>query len=129
MTALLVLFANLLMAREPIYGVGEWAALFPPDLFGLRQQDLTRLHDDGFSPLSLIACSRGSGSTLIMAANVRHVILVTAISLDDAAQRFDRIPSRSTGLRRGRPGKRTTWGRTDSATTRDIAKHGGLISC
>ena len=29
-TALLVLFANLLMAREPVYGVGEWAALFPP---------------------------------------------------------------------------------------------------
>src|SRR5258708_31736805 len=45
-TALLVLFANLLMAREPIYGVGEWAALFPPDLLGLRPQDLSRLHDD-----------------------------------------------------------------------------------
>ena len=42
-TALLVLFANLLMAREPVYGVGEWAALFPPDLLGLREQDLTRL--------------------------------------------------------------------------------------
>src|SRR5580698_11371197 len=40
-TALLVLFANLLMAREPVYGVGEWAALFPPDLLGLRQQDLS----------------------------------------------------------------------------------------
>src|ERR1700733_12509568 len=43
-TALLVLFANLLMAREPVYGVGEWAALFPPDLLGLREQDLSRLH-------------------------------------------------------------------------------------
>ena len=42
-TALLVLFANLLMAREPVYGVGEWAALFPPDLLGLREQDLTRM--------------------------------------------------------------------------------------
>src|SRR5262249_60841824 len=29
-TALLVLFANLLMAREPVYGLGQWAALFPP---------------------------------------------------------------------------------------------------
>ena len=45
-TALLVLFANLLLAREPIYGVGEWAALFPPDLLGLREQDLSRMHDD-----------------------------------------------------------------------------------
>jgi len=33
---LLVLFANLLMAREPVYGVGEWAALFPPHTPNLR---------------------------------------------------------------------------------------------
>src|SRR4051794_20788107 len=45
-TALLVLFFNLLMAREPVYGVGEWAATFPPDLLGLREDDLSRLHDD-----------------------------------------------------------------------------------
>src|SRR5882672_7182229 len=44
--ALLVLFANLLMAREPVSGVGEWAALFPPDLLGLGEHDLSRLHDD-----------------------------------------------------------------------------------
>src|SRR5271156_7249095 len=37
-TALLVLFTNLLRAREPVYGVGDWAALFSPDLLGLRQQ-------------------------------------------------------------------------------------------
>src|SRR5271168_86681 len=43
-TALLVLYVNLLMAREPIYGVGEWAALFPSDLLGLREHALSRLH-------------------------------------------------------------------------------------
>jgi hypothetical protein len=64
-TALLVLFANLLMAREPIYGVGEWAALFPPDLFGLRQQDLTRLHDDRLGR-SLDRMFEGIGPTLII---------------------------------------------------------------
>ena len=58
-TALLVLFANLLMVREPVYGVGEWAALFPPDLLGLREQDLARLHDDRLGRFST-ACSRGS---------------------------------------------------------------------
>src|SRR3954451_17426152 len=41
-TSLLVLFANLLRPREPVYGIGEWAALFPPDLLGLRKQDLSR---------------------------------------------------------------------------------------
>ncbi len=39
--ALMVLFANLLLSREPVYGVGEWSARFPPDLFGLRPKDLT----------------------------------------------------------------------------------------
>jgi transposase len=80
-TALLVLFANLLMAREPIYGVGEWAALFPPDLFGLRQQDLTRLHDDRLGR-SLDRMFEGIGPTLIMAV-VRHVIQEFAVSLDE----------------------------------------------
>jgi transposase len=79
--ALLVLFANLLMAREPVYGVGEWAALFPPDLLGLRQQDLSRLHDDRLGR-SLDRMFEGIGPTLIMAV-VRHVIREFAISLDE----------------------------------------------
>jgi hypothetical protein len=33
--ALLVLLRNLLVSREPIYGVGEWAARHAPDLLGL----------------------------------------------------------------------------------------------
>jgi transposase len=80
-TALLVLFVNLLMAREPVYGVGEWAALFPPDLLGLRQQDLSRLHDDRLGR-SLDRMFQRIGPTLIMAV-VRHVIKEFAISLDE----------------------------------------------
>jgi Domain of unknown function (DUF4277) len=80
-TALLVLFANLLMAREPVYGIGEWAALFPPDLLGLRQHDLTRLHDDRLGR-SLDRMFEGIGPTLIMAV-VRHVIQEFAVSLDE----------------------------------------------
>ena len=80
-TALLVLFANLLMAREPVYGVGEWAALFPPDLLGLREQDLSRLHDDRLGR-SLDRMFEGIGPALIMAV-VRHVIQTFAISLDE----------------------------------------------
>jgi transposase len=80
-TALLVLFVNLLMAREPVYGVGEWAALFPPDLLGLRETDLCRLHDDRFGRC-LDRMFEGIGPTLIMAV-VRHVIREFAISLDE----------------------------------------------
>jgi transposase len=79
--ALLVLFANLLMAREPVYGVGEWAALFPPDLLGLRQHDLSRLHDDRLGR-SLDRMFEGIGPTLVMAV-VRHAIQEFAISLDE----------------------------------------------
>jgi hypothetical protein len=45
--ALLVLLRNLLLSREPIYGVGEWAARHAPQTLGLLSQDLPRLNDDG----------------------------------------------------------------------------------
>jgi transposase len=44
--ALLVLLRNLLVSREPIYGVGEWAARHAPDLLGLATVDMDRLNDD-----------------------------------------------------------------------------------
>jgi transposase len=114
-TALLVLFANLLMAREPVYGVGEWAALFPPDLLGLRHQDLTRLHDDHLGR-SLDRMFEGVGPTLIMAV-VRHVIQEFAISLDELHNdsttvsfygAYDEAGQESE--QRGRPTHAITWG-------------------
>ena len=44
--ALLVLLRNLLLSREPIYGVGEWAARHAPDLLGLANLQIDRLNDD-----------------------------------------------------------------------------------
>jgi transposase len=114
-TALLVLFANLLMAREPVYGVGEWAALFPPDLLGLRQQDLSRLHDDRLGR-SLDRMFEGIGPTLILAV-VRHVIQEFAISLDELHNdsttvsfygAYDAAGQES--AQRGRPTHAITWG-------------------
>src|SRR4051794_32917856 len=43
---LLVLLKNLLMSREPLYGVGEWAARHVPDLLGLSEPQITSLNDD-----------------------------------------------------------------------------------
>jgi transposase len=114
-TALLVLFANLLMAREPVYGVGEWAALFPPDLLGLREQDLSRLHDDRLGR-GLDRMFEGIGPTLIMAV-VRHVIQEFAISLDELHNdsttvsfygAYDEAGQESE--QRGRPTHAITWG-------------------
>jgi hypothetical protein len=45
-TALLVLLQNLLIAREPLYGVGEWAARHAPEQLGLTPAQLPALNDD-----------------------------------------------------------------------------------
>jgi transposase len=44
--ALLVLVRNVIMSREPIYGVGEWVARFAPDLFDLWPEEVALLADD-----------------------------------------------------------------------------------
>lgn len=44
--AILVLVRNVLLSREPIYGVGEWAARFAPDLFDLWENEVPLLSDD-----------------------------------------------------------------------------------
>jgi transposase len=114
-TALLVLIANLLLAREPVYGVGEWAARFPPELLGLTAKDLPRLHDDRLGR-SLDRMFDGIGPALVMAV-VRHVVREFAVSLtelhndsttvsfygayDDAGEESER---------RGRPTLGITWG-------------------
>lgn len=44
--ALLLLVRNILLSREPIYGIGGWAAAFVPELLGLRADQLKSLNDD-----------------------------------------------------------------------------------
>jgi transposase len=113
--ALIVLFANLLLAREPVYGVGEWAALFPPDLFGLREQDLPRLHDDRLGR-SLDRMFEGVGPTLIMAV-VRQVIQRFQVSLDELHNDSTTVSfygayddAGQESEQRGRPTHAITWG-------------------
>jgi transposase len=43
---LLVLVQNLLISREPLYGVGEWAAHHVPERLGLAPEQLPALNDD-----------------------------------------------------------------------------------
>jgi len=42
----LVLVRNLLIAREPIYGLSQWAARFAPELLDLRPYEVELLNDD-----------------------------------------------------------------------------------
>jgi transposase len=113
--ALMVLFANLLLAREPVYGVGDWAASFPPDLLGLRDEDLPRLHDDRLGRC-LDRMFEGVGPTLIMAV-VRRVIEEFDISLDELHNDSTTVSfygaydeAAQEGEQRGRPTHAITWG-------------------
>src|SRR3954452_3455870 len=45
-TALLLLVRNLLISREPLYGVGEWAARHDTPWLGLSDEQLPSLNDD-----------------------------------------------------------------------------------
>jgi transposase len=45
-TALSVLLKNLLICREPLYGVGEWAARHVPASLGLTAAQIPKLNDD-----------------------------------------------------------------------------------
>jgi transposase len=45
-TGLMVLVKNLLISREPLYGIGEWAARHAPGLLGLTPAQFPALNDD-----------------------------------------------------------------------------------
>ena len=42
----LLLIRNLLLSREPIYGLGEWAERHAPEVLGLSRADFKHLNDD-----------------------------------------------------------------------------------
>ncbi len=45
-TGLILLLKNLLVCREPMYGVGQWASRYPPESFGLSTGQLRHWNDD-----------------------------------------------------------------------------------
>jgi transposase len=45
-TAILLLVKNILISREPIYGIAQWAASWVPELLDLHEDQLRSLNDD-----------------------------------------------------------------------------------
>ena len=41
-----VIVTNLVLGREPLYGLGEWAAAFEPALLGLRPEEVPVVNDE-----------------------------------------------------------------------------------
>ena len=79
--ALLVLVRNLLLSREPIYGIGEWAARYAPDLLGLDANELAAFNDDRLGR-ALDRLFESGESQLVMEL-VRWVIQEFDLSLDE----------------------------------------------
>lgn len=78
---LLVLVRNVLVSREPIYGVQEWAARQASHLLGLTPEMVAGLNDDRVGRcLDLLFDAQGSSVAL---AVVQHAIREFDVSLDE----------------------------------------------
>ena len=77
---LLLLLKNILISRDPIYGLGDWAAGYAPDLLGLSPQQVLALNDDrvGRCLDKLFACDHGS----LALAVTTHVVREFDVKLD-----------------------------------------------
>jgi transposase len=87
--ALLVLLRNLLVSREPIYGVGEWAARHAPDLLGLSESEVGLLNDDRV----------GRALDKLFAADVPSLVLAVATHVvKEFGLRLDELHNDSTTI-------------------------------
>jgi len=85
--ALLVLLRNLLVSREPIYGLGEWAIRYAPDLLGLTEKEISLLNDDRV----------GRALDKLFAADVASLVLrVAAHVVKEFGLRLDELHNDST---------------------------------
>jgi transposase len=113
--ALLLLIRNVLLAREPIYGVGEWARWYAPDLLNLWPQEVAHVQDDRLG--RCLACLFGGIGPELILAVVRHVIQEFGVSLDELHNDSTTISffgaylaAQQEGKRGGRPTHAITWG-------------------
>lgn len=114
-TGLLLLLRNLLISREPVYGVADWAAGYAPDLLGLTEQQLADLNDD-----RLGRCLSSLHAVLtpeLILEVVRHVVGEFQLRLDElhndstSISFYGQYPDAAqVGKRRGRPTAAITWG-------------------
>jgi transposase len=78
---LTLLVSNLLVSREPVYGVAEWAGNYAPDLFSLQPDELQHLNDDRVGRC-LDRIFAALDSELVMAV-VRQVVQEFSVSLEE----------------------------------------------
>ena len=112
---LLTLVRNVLISREPIYGVGEWAQGFAPDVLNLWPGEVGLLHDDRLG-LCLDRLFAVAGPGLILAV-VRQVVREFDVRLDELHNDSTTVTFHGTyddaeeeGQQGGRETHAITWG-------------------
>jgi transposase len=78
---LLVLVKNLLMSREPIYGLGEWAARHDPKFLDLTPEQVVALNDDRLGRC-LTIFFHGDRPSVVLEV-VGHVVHAFTLALDE----------------------------------------------
>lgn len=112
---LLLLVRNILLSREPIYGLGEWAGRHAPDLIGIPKHQLKHLNDDRIGRC-LDRLFEGMDKSLIVNV-VRHVIREFDLRLDELHNDSTTVTFQGAytgayqeGFRRGFPTLGIKWG-------------------
>jgi len=79
-SAVRLVVANLVLGREPLYALGEWAARYAPGLLGLADTELGTVNDDrvGRALETLFDADRASLLTAVVLAAVREFGIDTA---------------------------------------------------
>ena len=76
-----LLLKNVLLAREPLYGIGEWAAKFDPNALGFTDDQLPSLNDDRVG--RCLDCLFRTDITSMVLALATHVVQEFQVDLDE----------------------------------------------
>ncbi len=113
--ALMVLLKNLLLCREPLYGVAHWAARYEPAALGLDPQLIAALNDDRLAR-ALDQLFRGDCSSLALTV-ATHAVKEFQVELDELHNDSttvtfsgDYADAAQESRRRGQPRLALTWG-------------------
>jgi len=101
--AIRLVVTNLLIGREPVYGLSDWAARYRPELLGLSPSDLAALNDDRVARAldALFDADRASLLTAVVLAAVR------GFGVDTARLHNDSTSIAVSGVYRGAGGQPT----------------------
>ena len=112
--AIRVVVTNLMLGREPLYGLGEWAARYDPPLLGLTEPEVDGLNDDrvGRALEALFDADRASLLTAVVLRAVSEFAVDTTQLHNDSTSISVHGAYRGAGgtVRGGKPTAAITFG-------------------